>query len=289
MRQAVVLTDIDNTLYDWPAFYAPCLRAMIEVLSRELSVSEDDLYTECKAVFERHQSLEYAFLIQELASVRATDTERVRDLVRMGRGTFKFVQLKRLRPYPGVLETLEWLREQDVLVVGVTNSPVWRAQQRLYDLKLDALIDGLVAWEGFEASPDDPAIEGYIRSGQKRSVTRLRRVWTVTEGECKPNPRHYSFALEAVGSTASDAWAIGDSLSKDLEPAAALGIRTIWARYGSSYDPTDKNMATLLRVTHWGPGRINATYDKRNFKPDLEIDSFGELTRIIPAKYPTLF
>src|SRR5712692_4012495 len=154
MGQTVLLADIDNTLYDWPAFYAPCLRAMIDVLVRELRLPEDQLYEECKAVFSRHQSLEYEFVIQELESVRSIDIGRLRELVRLGRGTFRSVQTTRLRPYPGVVDTLEWLRQQDVLVVGVTNSPVWRAQKRLYDLNLDSWLAGLVAWKGFTPSSD---------------------------------------------------------------------------------------------------------------------------------------
>ena len=42
----------------------------------------------------------------------------------------------------------------------------------------------------------------------------------VSEEECKPNELHYLRALEAVGSDPDNAWAIGDSRAKDLEPAA---------------------------------------------------------------------
>ena len=149
MSQAVLLADIDNTLYDWPSFFAPSFRAMIHALSRELDVSEDQLYDESKAIFSRHKSLEYAFVIQELDSVRSENSERIGHLIEQGRGAFKRVQRKRLTPYPGVIKTLKWLRKQDVLVVAVTNSPVYRAQHRLYDLKLDSLLAGLIGWEGF--------------------------------------------------------------------------------------------------------------------------------------------
>src|SRR5439155_10974529 len=177
----------------------------------------------------------------------------------LARGTFKAVEAKRLRPYPGAVKALEWLRQQDVTIIGVTNSPVWRAQRRLYNLNLDSLLAGLVAWEGFKPSSDDPANEGFVRSGTTRGITRLRNIWPISEDQCKPNERAYLIALEALGSSPSDAWAVGDSLAKDLEPAAALGIRTIWAKYGAKFDPSDKDMATILRVTHWSPDRIQTT------------------------------
>ena len=259
MQQRVLLADIDNTLYDWPSFFAPSLRAMVHVLSRELRIGEDHLYKELKAVFERHGSLEYAFVVQELDSVRSLETERVRKLVGLARGAFNSVRRKHLAPYPGVRETLDWLHRQDVLVIGVTNSPVYRAQHRLFDLGLDSLLDGLIAWEGFEVSDDDSANKGFVPAGHMRVRTRIisERVWTVTQDECKPNPQHYKRALEFLGVKSTDAWAIGDSKAKDLEPAAKLGIRTIWARYGAKDDPDNPNvdMATLLRITHWSSFR----------------------------------
>lgn len=290
MSRQILLADIDNTLYNWPALFAPSFRAMLHVLARELSLPEDQLYGEFRDVFARHGSLEYPYVIQELASLKSANTERLRYLVKQGRGAFKRVQQKRLKLalYPGIVETLAWLREQDVVVIGVTNSPAWRAQQRLYDLGLDALLAGLVAFGGYARSLNDSANEGFFRSGETRRRTRLT-VWDVSEEELKPNAQHYLRALQAVGGKSSESWAIGDSLAKDLEPAARLGIRTIWARYGATYDPTDPDMATLLRITPWSSSRIHTTYKKNDFIPDVTIDAFEELRAIIPETYPSLF
>lgn len=289
MVPTVLLADIDNTLYDWPAFFAPSFRAMVHVLAREMERPEEELYEEFKTVFNRHSSLEYAFAIQELDSVRDSDPERTRRLIKIGRGAFNSVQRKRLQPYPGVRETLKWLRDQHVLVVGVTNSPVFRAQKRLYDLKLDSLLAGLVAWEGFKPSASDAANRGFVPDGRTRRRSRLTRLRTVPEDDCKPNERHYALALDAFGSTPDNAWAIGDSLSKDLEPAARLGVQTIWARYGAGFSPEDKDMETLLRITHWTEARIHTTYSKEDFRPDFVVDSFDELQKIIPKRVFTLF
>lgn len=288
MVPVALLTDIDNTLYDWAAFFAPSFRALIHALSRELALSEDQLFEECKTVFGQHESLDYPFLIQELESVRYLGPGRISELIDTGRGAFLSVQKKRLQPYPGVIETLKWLKEQDVIVIGVTNSPTYRAQQRLWDLHLDKLMTGIVSWEGPSVPVDDPATAGYLKGGTTRKLSRLQHVWTIPLEQCKPNLHHYRRALEVARSAPSQAWAIGDSLSKDLEPAAKLGMRTIWARYGSGYDPDDKNMATLLRITHWDSQRIHSTYDKNGFIPSAIVDEFRELRNIIPARYPRL-
>lgn len=289
MTSPVLLLDIDNTLYDWPAFFAPSFRAMLHVISRNLGIPEETLYSECKDVFSRMRSLEYAFLIQELPSVRDLDTDRVRRLIELGRGAFKRVQKVRLQPYPGVSETLQWFDQQQVPVVGVTNSPMYRAQQRLSELHLDTLFSGLVAWEGFEGNAADPRTEGFVTRGRERQRSRIQRRVLVPEADCKPNPRHYAIALESFSSDPKVAWAVGDSLAKDLAPAADLGIHTVWARYGSGYDPDDKNMATLLRITHWNDQRIETTYTSTDFRPEHTIDRFSQLRDIVPVELVTLF
>jgi FMN phosphatase YigB (HAD superfamily) len=288
MTKKIVLADIDNTLYDWGAFFAPSFRAMVYALVRELRVPEEQIYGEFKKVFARHGSLDYAFVIQELDSVQGLETEEIRHLIRTGRGAFLSVQRRRLRPYPGVPETLKWLLNQNFAVVGITNSPIHRAQKRLFDLKLDSLLTGLVAWEGIGAD-FDPVTDGYIRPARQRTRTRLPRSVPVPLSECKPNEQHYAIALEAFAGTPSEAWAIGDSLSKDLKPAAKLGVKTIWARYGAGFDPQDRDASTLLRITHWTESEISRTYSTDAFEPDYVVDSIEEIKEIVPATVMSLF
>ncbi|MHB8724054.1 MAG: HAD family hydrolase [Casimicrobiaceae bacterium] len=284
----MILVDIDNTLYDWPSFFAPSFRAMLHALSRELELPEDQLYGEFKAVFAHRKSLEYAFAIQELDSVRRLDNERIRHLVRQGRGAFLSVQRVRLCPYPTVLDTLQWLVEQGYEIVGVTNAPIFLAQKRLWDLKLDSYLTGVVAWEGF-APEADPANTGFVPQSRERRQTRLKRTISVPLTDCKPSEKHYSIALDAFAGAAKEVWAIGDSLAKDLEPAAKLGIKTVWARYGSDFDPDNVDESTLLRITHWSPGEIHRTFRKDSFKPDRIIDTFAQLKEIVPATIIPLF
>jgi FMN phosphatase YigB (HAD superfamily) len=289
--KTVLLTDIDNTLYDWPAFFAPCFRAMVHALSKTLRLDENELYDDFKSVFAHHRSLEYPFAIQELKCVQSFPTWRVRELVAIGRGAFKSVQRKRLRPYDGVIDTLQWLRIQDIDVIAVTNAPAYRAQHRLYDLRLDTYLHGLVAWEGFESDADDITIKGFVEPGRIRKASRLKpeQILMVPEELCKPSERHYSSALEVFGINATQAWAIGDSRAKDLEPAATLGIRTIWAQYGSQFDPNSSEMSTLLRITHWDDSRISSTYKEDTYFPDATVQSFASIREILPVKYPSLF
>lgn len=48
------------------------------------------------------------------------------------------------------------------------------------------------------------------------------------EGVSKPSPRIFALALERLGRTPATAAYVGDSFERDVVPAKALGMRTIW-------------------------------------------------------------
>jgi putative hydrolase of the HAD superfamily len=51
-------------------------------------------------------------------------------------------------------------------------------------------------------------------------------------GRPKPAPDSFLLALERLGAPAEDAVMVGDSLRRDISPAKAIGIRTVYAAYG---------------------------------------------------------
>jgi putative hydrolase of the HAD superfamily len=46
----------------------------------------------------------------------------------------------------------------------------------------------------------------------------------------KPDPRFFALALERLGRAATEAVFVGDSLDRDIRPAKALGMKTVWLR-----------------------------------------------------------
>jgi HAD superfamily hydrolase (TIGR01509 family) len=54
------------------------------------------------------------------------------------------------------------------------------------------------------------------------------QVFSCREGLAKPEPELFRRVLQRAGTTAADAVMIGDSYRKDVQPAAALGLRTVW-------------------------------------------------------------
>lgn len=56
-------------------------------------------------------------------------------------------------------------------------------------------------------------------------------------GVSKPDPHIYALGLEALGIEAHDTVVVGDSFSKDIEPAMSLGCQTVWLK-GTQWEST---------------------------------------------------
>ncbi len=116
-RCNTLLADLDNTLYDWMAYFVPAFRAMVVYLSKETGIDVDTLMADFATVFRRHGSVEYSFAIEELETLarlhpELTPIERVNkywDAV----VSFQRLRRQKLRPYPGVQEMLSKLCRQE--------------------------------------------------------------------------------------------------------------------------------------------------------------------------------
>ena len=287
MAIKALIADIDNTLFDWPAFFAPSFRAMVHALERELQLTYDELVGEFKNVYRDKDSLEFSFSIQKLASVSARSSAEIDELVRNGRGAFRRVSKNRLQAYPGVKETLAWAKSQGHQVICVTNSPAYLAQKRLFDLQIDSFVDQLIAWEGVPIELTEQT--GYHEPRPLRSRTRISKVATFEKRDSKPSSKPFEIALSLAKIDPSDAWSIGDSISKDLAPAAKLGISTIWAKYGAIFDPASKDAQTLLSITNWSDEEIRATHSASEHVPNFTVEQFSDIRLILPESQLDLF
>ncbi len=71
-------------------------------------------------------------------------------------------------------------------------------------------------------------------------------VWVVSEdvGLEKPDPRVFARALELAGSPPGRTAMVGDRLDRDVRPAKACGMRTVWVLRGEAPDhPTPEQLA----------------------------------------------
>ncbi len=102
-------------------------------------------------------------------------------------------------PYPGVVATLESLRDDGAGMVCVTNKPAAFAAPLLSQLGMERYLDGLVAGDTLERK--------------------------------KPHAAPLNHALAMLPQHAGPAWMIGDSAT-DIAAARAAGLPSAWVPYG---------------------------------------------------------
>jgi len=285
-REVILLTDIDNTLYDFVDFYGMAFRGMLHVLSKQLRAPEERLLLEFKSVFQVTGTLDYQFLIQSLASARHLTGEPLDRLIRYGRIGFDRVKRKRLVPYPGILDALKLLERGGVSIIGVTNAPYYHAIRRLQDIGAFQFFSGLVAWEGKSPPSDDERAVARYRSVRELAMSRLRVFELFPKELSKPNPFPFLLLKERLDCGAS-VFSLGDSISKDLAPSAVLDARTIWARYGTVVN--QRNLQTVLEITPWSDTDIKQHSSAGERAPDYVIDGPEEILPIIPHWKSDLF
>ena len=73
-------------------------------------------------------------------------------------------------------------------------------------------------------------------------------------GCAKPNPAIFRLALDRLRADAAQAVFVGDSLDRDIEPAKALGLRTVWVAGGrrSASPAIDITIHSIAEL----PGRV---------------------------------
>lgn len=320
--QRIILSDVDNTLFSWIDYFAPCFRALVHAISRESRIPESELYTAFQLVFQREGSVEFRRAIQENLLIKALPLEKQERLLHVGKVAFGQASRHHLRPYPSVIPTLSRLRQDGVRIVAVTNSGAMQAMHRLRQLRLAKMLDGLVAWHydtsGLTKESKDSLENLTTQLKPNPAASQLRFAWdhdfsglrkeskdnlqaftarqrnsgipwvaALPREQLKPNPAAYLEALARLNVRKAAIWIIGDSLQKDLSAAGGVNATSVWAKYGHVFD--QRNFDTLVRITHWSQERINATYDTTVMKPDHIAEDFSSLLDFVGLWQRELF
>lgn len=285
-KDVTLITDIDNTLYDFIDFFGMAFRGMLHVISGQLNVSEEHLLSEFKDVFGKTGTLDYQFLIQNLASARELDKDDLEKVIRYGRIGFDRTKRKRLKPYPGIIHAFKYLERGGVRIIGVTNAPYYHAIRRLQDIGAFQFFSGLVAWEGVPPPENDAHAAERYNKVRNVAFESLKLFEVFSKEFSKPNPFPF-LLLKRYLNVDSEIYSLGDSVNKDLAPSRLLNATTIWARYGTVVE--SKNLQTVLDITPWSEAEINIHTNTEVYEPDHIIDDPEEILRIVPFWKTDLF
>jgi phosphoglycolate phosphatase-like HAD superfamily hydrolase len=274
----LMITDLDNTLFDWLDVWAASFSAMLEQLSDASGVPKGALEDEFRAVHQRHGTVEYALAINELPSLtRLHPNADLAEVYSDAVDAFRTARRERLRLYPGVIETLERIRQSGCRLVGYTESIAFYSAYRIKKLGLDVLLDRLY-------SPQDHDFPAGITPEQLRRYPpehyELRRTthFHTPVGERKPNAAILKSIVAEMNCDVSETAYVGDSLLKDVLMAQQADVADVWAKYG--YSPARPEYELLKRVTHWTAEDVahEKALSSHDVKPTYVLErSFSEL------------
>jgi phosphoglycolate phosphatase len=276
----LVITDLDNTLYDWVTYFAKSFTAMVDKLVDLLEIDRDIILDQFANVHRAYNNSEQPFAILELPVVQkrfaGQNSITILESLEPALYAFNEARDKNLRLYPGVISTLQSIRKLGVPIVGHTESVAVNAYYRLRKLRIWKYLDRLYALEG--KLPPHP-----ISGKEKEHAPPKQYVEKLPGSKRKPNPELLLDICARQGVNPEDALYVGDSLTRDVSMAKQAGVLAVWAQYGTEYNRD--LWLVLVRITHWSDedvareARLKELY--HHVKPDISIRSYDEILKII--------
>jgi len=229
-----IFFDIDDTLYSTTEFARKARRASVErMVQLGLKTDVESCLKELDEViaeFSANHGQHFDKLIARLGP-GAVGNLNPAVLVAAAVMAYHATKERDLVPFPGVVEVFRKLATTKLLVGVITEGLAVKQAEKL------------------------------LRLGLHPYVTPAAIFISDQIGISKPNPKLFSRALDATGIPAPEAIYVGNRATHDVDPPAALGMRTVLFERGGKYSGL--------------PGKAKPDYVIRNFQellPILETD-----------------
>lgn len=278
MKKKVLITDLDNTIFDWVGLWHACFTAMMDKVVEISGISFDTLKPEIRRVHQRHGTSEYSFLLEEIPAL--TDKFPNQNLVEVFHSAidaYRAERRKRLELYPTVAEALLKIKGSGAAIVGYTESMAFYSNYRVRRLGLDGVFD-------FMFSPEDHDIPAHIPIEDVRKYPAPTYDFRYTRQEHSPRDSFKPDAavllriIDDLGVNISDCVYVGDSLTKDVAMARDAGVADAYAKYGRAQHTAA--YALLREVTHWSDEDVEREkkIGEREITPGIVLESaFGQI------------
>jgi len=274
---SLVITDLDNTLYDWVEMWFQSFSAMLAELIKTSGIEQSILEPEIRSVFQHHGTSEYTFLIEELPSLQKLHPGKdLKEVYKSAIEAYRTARRESRQLYPTVEDTLKILRkERGCRIIAYTESRAYATMHRIQQLNLDGLID-LVYLAPTHKVPDENSSRYSL---PKLKYTKHR---FVKEGEFKPNPAILLEIIEQAHEVREKTMYVGDSLMKDIYMAQQAEVTDVFAAYGVAQHR--EAYEQLRRVSHWKESDVQKEkqiYANLSVKPTYTLqNSFSELLQL---------
>lgn len=248
----LLITDVDNTLFDWQKLWYECFSAMSKKAIEISGIEPNKFYSECSKLHQKYGTSEYAFVLTELPSFKQQYGVKVLEAMQPAIDSFRKARSENLHLYTGVEEALERLRNAGVTIAAFTESKAFYTNYRFRKLGLDQKIDYLYSPVDHDLPRDANSIRKYSPDNYLLKDTEHR---FTPDGEYKPNPHILLSIIEELGFDTEDTVYIGDNLLKDVFMAQQANVTDVYAAYGAAQHRSEE-YDLLKKVTHWTPEMV---------------------------------
>jgi len=197
-----IIFDLDNTLVDFMLMKSRAVDAAVHaMIDAGLEYTHEEAIRKINEIYNR-EGIEYQQVLDEfIENVLKRNDQKI---ISAGIVAYRTAREAALKPYPKVFPTLIELIKLGIKLAVVSDAPSKEAWLRLSYLSFHHIFDVVVTF-------DD-------------------------SGEKKPSPVPFNLALDKLGLEASECLMIGDWAERDVVGAKAVGMKTVFARYGDTFD-----------------------------------------------------
>lgn len=277
-RVKLLVTDLDNTLWDWFHAWYASFSAMLAKVSELSGIHEGQLEKEIQDVHRRRHTAEYSYLLNEVPSL--VGAARGKPPLEVYDEAMHVLHSKRARAtrlYDGVKNTLSNVRSRGVPVVAYTESIAYWTEWRIRRTGLDGLIDVLYSSPDHDL-PDGISFEEIRTLPPEAYGLRETKHREVARGTIKPDSRILESIVADFGVRPREVVYVGDSLMKDVTMAQLVGVHDVLAAYGVVQDKQEYDL--LRRVSHWSQADIEREKrlaEQADVTPTYKISRYSEL------------
>ncbi len=197
-----IIFDLDNTLVDFMLLKRVAVDAAIHAM---IDAGLKLTFTETKELINKiyeSEGIEYQQVFDHLLKQALGSLDY--KIMSAGIVAYRTAREAALKPYPGVLPTLIELIKMGLKLAVVSDAPSKEAWLRLSYINFHHFFDVVITYD----------------------ETRER----------KPSPVPFNMALEELKLNADECLMIGDWAERDMVGAKAVGMKTVFARYGDTFD-----------------------------------------------------
>jgi putative hydrolase of the HAD superfamily len=197
-----VIFDLDNTLVDFMLLKERAIEAAVHsMLDAGLEITKEEADKKIRAIYNK-EGIEYQQVFDQLFIELYGKVNQ--KIVSAGIVAYRTAREAALKPYPKVFPTLIELIKMGIKLAVVSDAPSKEAWLRLSYINFHHLFDVVITF-------DDTF-------------------------ERKPSSAPFNLALKKLDLKSEECLMIGDWAERDMVGAKAVGMKTVFARYGDTFN-----------------------------------------------------